>query len=133
MQQYCFMYNCHNTISSKIAIVLFQVKVRGIAIKERGRLSELYAFWREFIAERRFGVAKGGSWKVTAMKLSGSGIDCFYRRIEANLRLGWRNGMKMSDFEILRYRGIGQSCSVVFKAEGGEALRNWLVSIIKNK
>jgi hypothetical protein len=99
----------------------------------QGRLSEPCALCRELTAERRSGVAKGGNWRVTAMRLSGSRIDCFCGCIEANLRLGWQNGMRMSDFEILMYRGIGRSFHVVCKADGGEAPRNRLVSIIKNK
>jgi hypothetical protein len=133
------MYNCRSTVSSTIVAVLFQVKVRGDAIKVRGdaikvrgKLSEPCALWRELTVEWRSSVAKGGSWRVTAMRLSDSGIDCFCGRIEANLILGWQNGMRMLDFEILRCRGIGRSCRVVCKAEGGEALRNQLVSIIKN-
>jgi hypothetical protein len=50
MQQYCFMYNCRSIVSSKIAAVLFQVKVRGEAIKVRGRLSKPCALWRELTA-----------------------------------------------------------------------------------
>jgi hypothetical protein len=95
------MYNYRSTISSKITTILFQVKFWGSdTIKVRGRLSEPCALWREVTTERRFGVAKGGSWRVMTMRLSGSGIDCFCGSIEANLRLGWRNGMRMSDFEV---------------------------------
>jgi hypothetical protein len=66
----------------------------------RGRLSKLCALWRELIAEWRSGVSKGGNWRVTEMRLINSRIDCFCGHIEANLRLGWRNGMRMSDFEV---------------------------------
>ena len=99
----------------------------------RGKLSKPCALWRELTAKQRSGVAKGGSWRVTAMRLSSNRIDCFCKHIEANLRLGWRNGMRMSELEILRCRGIGQSCRVVCKVEGGEAPKSRLISIIKNK